>query len=144
MAGTFGYELDPKRLSKKELDTIRGQVQDFRKLSHLVREGRYWRLGDPQRDAVVGWEYVSADGDEALVCAVVLRVEANEGMRYLVPCGLTPGATYVERASGRYYPADALMDMGMPLPGARSLYDSVQVHLLRCDGVADIKEGTRR
>lgn len=144
MAGTFGYELDPKRLSKKERDTIRGQVQDFRKLSHLVREGRYWRLGDPQRDAVVGWEYVSADGDEALVCAVVLRVEANEGMRYLVPCGLTPGATYVERESGRYYPADALMDMGIPLPGARSLYDSVQVHLLRCDGVANIKEGTRR
>jgi len=34
---------------------------------------------------------------------------------YVVPRGLTSGALYREKTSGRIYPADALMDSGLPL-----------------------------
>ena len=31
MAGTFGYELDPKKLSEQEKEEVRQQIQDYKK-----------------------------------------------------------------------------------------------------------------
>ena len=51
--------------------------------------------------------------------AVRLEVEGYGVANYVVPRGLTPGASYRDLDSGVVYPADALMDMGFPLPPAR-------------------------
>ena len=39
MAGTFGYELNPALLSEEEKQTIREQIQTYKKYERLINEG---------------------------------------------------------------------------------------------------------
>ena len=41
--------------------------------------------------------------------------------------GLTPGAMYRDEESGRVYPADALMEAGLPMPTPTGEYEALQV-----------------
>lgn len=43
--------------------------------------------------------------------------------------GLMSGKLYQDQETGKIYPADALMDMGIPVPPAREEYAAVQMHL---------------
>ena len=132
MAGTFGFELDLAELPEEARDSVRRQVETFRRYAPLVQQGRYYRLTDPTRDAMTAWELVAPDGTEALVSVVVNRVEVNRGSLYVVPRGLTPGAFYRDEEADEVYPSSALMCMGMPLPSDIHEYQSHTYHLLRC------------
>ena len=112
----FGYELDLMKLSERACEHIRRQVKRFHEIEPIVREGLLYRLDSPQTDAICAWEYVTEDGAQAVVSAVRLEVEGYGVANYVVPRGLTPGASYRDLDSGVVYPADALMDMGFPLP----------------------------
>lgn len=114
--GGFGYELDLAKLSAQEKDAIRAQVERRRSTERLVRTGRYHRLASPITDDVTAWSFVSSDGAEALVTAVVPLAQANAPTQYVRLRGLTPDRLYRERSSGTVYPACALMDTGLPLP----------------------------
>ncbi len=131
--GGFGYELDLLKLSDEECATVAQQVAAYREVKQLVREGLYYRLSSPQTDAVCAWEFVSEDGHEALVSAVVIEVQGYGVARYVVPRGLTPGAFYRERGSGAVYAADALMDMGLPLPVPCAPYTTRMYRFERID-----------
>ena len=131
--GAFGYELDLLELNERACELVRTQVATYRKIESLVREGLYYRLSDPTADDVAAWEFVSADGSEALVCAVVLRVEGYGKANYVVPRGLTPGATYRMASNGTEFSADALMDMGLPLTVPSSPYENFMYRFERVD-----------
>ncbi len=133
MAGTFGYELDPKKLSEDERAAIREQAAAWKERAPLVLHGDYYRLSDPAREAVAAWSFVSPDGARAVVTAVQQEKHANMPALYVTPRGLTPGALYRDRASGRVYPADALMDAGFPLPIGLGQYESVEWELERVE-----------
>ncbi|OUP10479.1 alpha-galactosidase [Collinsella sp. An2] len=113
--GGFGYELDLQELPDRACDIIRGQVEMYREIEPLVREGLFYRLTTP-KDDIVSWEFASEDASKVMVCAIVMKVEGYGEAEYVVPRGLTPGAMYRELGSGKAYAADALMDMGLPLP----------------------------
>ena len=131
MAGTFGYELDPKQLSEEEKAEIRRQIAAFREDAPLVQDGLYYRLSDPTRDICAAWAFVSESGDRCLLSAVLQTCHGNMTPVYVKPRGLTPGALYRVRESGAVYPADALMDMGLPFPLPAAEYDSRVWHLER-------------
>lgn len=131
--GAFGYELDLLELNERACELVRTQVATYRKIESLVREGLYYRLSDPTADDVAAWEFVSEDGSEALVCAVVLRVEGYGKANYVVPRGLTPGATYRMASNGTEFSADALMDMGLPLTVPSSPYENFMYRFERVD-----------
>ena len=115
-AGTFGYELDLKGLPDEMREKIREQVEWHHRVAPLVQQGTYHRLTDPLADPVCAWEHVSPDGSMALVSAVVLETRGYGIARFAVPRGLTSGARYRDAVRGDIYDADALMDMGIPLP----------------------------
>ena len=131
--GAFGYELDLLELPERACEIIREQVRRYRGIEHIVREGLYYRLSSPVRDAVCAWEHALEDGSEAVVSAVVLKVEGYGVANYVVPRGLTPGARYREEFSGAVYAADALMDMGVPLPVGSAPYMSRMFRFTRID-----------
>lgn len=117
-AGTFGYELDLKKLSEETRSKVYEQVEWHKRIASLVHHGRYHRLSSPLTDPICTWEHVEPDGSRALVSAVVLEVQGYGIARYVVPRGLTPGAFYRDVIRGDVYPANALMEMGIPLPVA--------------------------
>lgn len=116
MAGTFGYELDPARLTEEEKAEIRQQISDRNRCASLIAEGRYFRLTDRFRDPVAAWCFVSRDGTQALVCAVTLEAHCNSPVSYIRIRGLQEGAVYENAADSRRYPADGLMNAGLPVP----------------------------
>ena len=122
--GAFGYELDLMELNDRACELIRGQVETYRRIERLVREGLFYRLTDPKAADIAAWEFVAEDGSEALVCAVVTRVDGYGRASYIVPRGLTPGASYRMVSNGTVFAADALMDMGVPLSVPVSPYES--------------------
>ncbi len=135
MSGTFGYELDPARLSEEEKEEIREQVKIYRNISGLVRTGDYYRLSDPSRENCFAWEFASEDRSEAVVNAVVVQNHGNMATIYVKPRGLTPGVFYRDEKSGMIYAADALMDTGLPLPPAGRDAESYIYHLIRDESV---------
>ncbi len=131
MAGTFGYELNPAKLSEEEKAEIRTQVESFRELAPLVLHGEYYRLSDPFRDEAGAWQVSARDKSEVLMTAVLLEVHGNMTPTYVRLQDLTEGAVYVDVNSGKEYPAGALMQVGLPLPIKMGQYHAYQYHLKR-------------
>ena len=126
MAGTFGYELNPALLSEEEKQTIREQIQTYKKYERLINEGTYWRLSNPFEDEVSAWMSVSRKQDRALVSVVRLVSEANPATVYIRLRGLKPDAVYLEENSGKQYFGAALMAAGIPLPAFTHEYEAYQ------------------
>ena len=130
-AGTFGYELDPAQLTEAECEEVRRQIRAYCEDAPLVREGLYFRLSDPAKDAWCAWSFVSEDGSSVLLGAVLREKHANAPAQYLRLRGLVPGARYRARETGKIYPADALTDAGLPLPLDCAEYGGFTLHLER-------------
>lgn len=131
MAGSFGYELDPGKLSEEEKQQIREQIQNYKKYAPLAQNGLYYRLSDPFRDEISAWEFISEDASEALVSAVMLEIHGNMPVNYVRLKGLEAGAMYYEKESKKTYAADALMETGIPLPVQMGDYHAYQMYFTK-------------
>ena len=123
MAGTFGYELDPGKLTEEEKDEVRKQIALFKEYYDLIQEGRYYRLTDPARDEhYAAWEFAKEDGSEALLCVVASRARTNDPPTRMLLRGLD---------EGKVYPGGALIHGGFPVPEAKEEYQSWMFHFVR-------------
>ena len=128
MGGTFGYELDPAKLSDAEKDQIRQQILDFKKYAHLITHGLYYRLSNPFSDGIAAWEMFAEDQSEALISVVCLEVHGNMTVNYVRLRGLRKDCFYRDEATGKEYPANALMQIGLPVPVEMGEYRSYRWH----------------
>ena len=133
MAGTFGYELDPKKLSDEEKTEIRGQVKDYIRYADLIAHGRYYRLSNPQTDELAAWEMYAEDDSEALVFAVMLEVHGNMTVNYVRLRGLKKNCLYRDDATGGVYPANALIETGLPVPVEMGAYRTYRWHFTKVE-----------
>lgn len=133
MAGTFGYELDPGKLSEEEKQEIRGQIKEYKRYAPLIQNGLYYRLTNPGLQGVGAWEFLSEDASELLVGAVILEVHGNMTVSYIRLKGLDGNCFYKEHGSGRIYPSDALMESGIPLPVEMGQYQAYQMYFTKVD-----------
>ena len=121
MCGTFGYELDPRKLTDDEKAEVKQQIADYRKYHRLVREGDFYRLVSPtENDFYCAWEFVSPDKTEAMMTAVVMRQPET---RYCVQRlrGLDPKTYYQDEETGTVYSGAMLMNAGLNL--TRDVYE---------------------
>lgn len=121
MCGTFGYELDPRKLTDDEKAEVKQQIADYRKYHCLVREGDFYRLVSPtENDFYCAWEFVSPDKQEAMMTAVVMRQPET---RYCVQRlrGLDPKTYYQDEETGTVYSGAMLMNAGLNL--TRDVYE---------------------
>ena len=120
-AGSFGYELDLRRMTQEEKDMAKQQILEYKKMELLVKNGDYYRLTDPFTDQnYAAWQFVSKDKKETIVDGVMIRCEGNPLHHILKMAGLDPKAHYREEASGKIYTGAALMKAGiqlLPKPG---------------------------
>jgi len=129
MSGTFGYELNLGHLSEEEKEAVRQQIKTFRKYEKLIQQGRYYRLSNPYEDALVAWEFISKDQTEVLMSAVAQEVHGYMLIPYVKFRGLKRGMMYRDEVTGKIYPADALIDMGLPVIPSKEEYAATQMYL---------------
>lgn len=128
MAGTFGYELDTNEIKEDEIPVIQKQIKEFKKYYDLIQNGRYYRLTNPEEFPVChGWEFVSPDKSEALLCIVNLQIQPNAARCCMRLKGLCPDKIYL--ADGKEYPGSALMNGGYLVPYATTEYESFRVYI---------------
>ncbi len=128
-AGTFGYELDLEHLTKEEKETAKAQIQEYKKMEHLVQTGDYYRLSSPfKNDDYVIWQFVSKDKKETIVNGVQLRNEPNPHIHLIYLEGLDAQAHYKDEATGSIYTGAALMKAGIPLPVGAGDYQPIKFH----------------
>ena len=94
MSGTFGYELDPRVLSKEDLSEIRGYIELQKKIAPLVYEGDMYRLWSPFRSTSAAWMYVSRNQKRAVIIAVNIRRVVGQLLPRLKLRGLLPDTVY--------------------------------------------------
>ncbi|MCI9441183.1 MAG: alpha-galactosidase [Ruminococcus sp.] len=128
MAGAFGYELDPDKLSEEEKQEIREQIREYKQHAALIQSGLYFRLTDPSVQQAGAWEFVSEDASEVLVSAVMLEIHGNMPVNYVRLKGLERDCMYREAKSRKLYPSNALMEIGIPLPVRMGEYHAYQMY----------------
>ncbi|WP_035769809.1 alpha-galactosidase [Butyrivibrio sp. NC2002] len=151
MSGTFGYELDPRKLSDADRSMIRKQIDTFNKYYELIQKGRYYRLSDEATESYfTSWGFVSEDKSEALVTLVVTDVRANPEIIYVKMRGLDESATYeldgilssIETSPddaffessnkiGNKYGGAALVNGGFAFDPMFGVYPAIQLHFKR-------------
>ena len=132
MAGTFGYELDPGKLTEEEKAEVRAQVARYKKYADLIRTGDYYRLSEPFRDVCAAWAFVSEDRSRVLLNVVMQEVRGNMPTCYVKLKGLDPDVLYRDTESGRKYYGSALMRAGLPIPAGMGEYRAYQAELTVC------------
>lgn len=132
MAGSFGYELDLNKITEKEKECVKKQIQDYHKYWNVIHNGDYYRLTNPfQNQDFAAWEFVSEDQDEVLIQVVTLTNHGNPPVNYLKCKGLDAQATYQEEETGRIYSGSGLMYAGLPIPFLSGDYRAWQISLKR-------------
>jgi len=100
MGGMFGYELDLANLSEEETAQVREQIQLYREIEDIVREGSFYRLLSPfdLRDSgpvITAWMMVTPDKSRAVVFAFLSTFyERAWNAPRLKLQGLDPLSTY--------------------------------------------------
>lgn len=115
MCGTFGYELDPNKLSDDVKALIREQVADYHKYYELIHYGDLYRLISPDFDRYrCAWGNVSPDKSEALYTFVIMRRAPQQ--TWLVRLkGLDPDKYYRDSETGEVHSGALLMNAGLNL-----------------------------
>lgn len=118
--GSFGYELDPAKLSKEDEKIIRSQISEYHKSYDLIHYGDLYRIicpwDDPYRAA---WSFVSEDKSTAMV-TVVTRLKQSDKNFFLKLCGLNPTCFYQCEETGDIYSGAFLMNAGINLTNYHS------------------------
>ncbi len=142
MSGTFGYEMDPAKLSKEEKEEIHKYNDVCRSVNELILKGDYYRLTNPDEEFAGAWMHVSPDKKDALLSIVMLETHGNMVPHYIRLNGLQEDALYkVEELAPEnirenathfrngIYPANALMQFGIPTPVKMGEYLAYQYRL---------------
>ena len=129
MAGTFGYELDLGNVTEEEKEEIRQQIKEYKQLAPLIQTGLYYRLSNPVTDEVAAWEFVSEDGTQAMMQAVMTQIHGNMTGNAVKWKGLEEEACYQDAESGELYYGAALMETGILLPIKSGAYQTFRILL---------------
>ncbi|MBQ8618035.1 MAG: alpha-galactosidase [Clostridia bacterium] len=149
MNGTFGYELDPGKLSDEEKEEIKEQIACFKRHRKLIANGDYYRLNDPQGSDYCAWQYDGEDKREALLGFVQPRVRANPAPIRLRLFGLEENAVYrvddfrcsypkdnpwglhIDGVIGSTFTGAQLMHAGLALPRMLGDCPAMLLHFVR-------------
>ena len=115
--GTFGYELDPRKLTDDERDVVRRQIRQYHETYDLIRRGDLYRILSPFDNAHhAAWQIVAQDKSETLFTVVCMRKKEG-GALFVKLKGLDAGRVYTDKETGRSYTGAYLMRVGLNLTG---------------------------
>lgn len=131
MTGSFGYELDIRKLTKEEKDAIKEINRRYREDSKLLAAGDFYRLCSPEGHERAAWMIASRDAGKAIVYAFTILNHPNQPIRWLKLKGLDKAGNYYVEELGRSYTGAELMYIGIPVTNFHRDYQVESFHLER-------------
>ncbi len=116
MSCSFGYELDPCKLSEEERIEIRKNNDYYRQIEPLVLYGDFYRLKSPFKDNYSSWMIVSKDKNNAVMWYFEALTGPAVPIRRIRLAGLDPEAVYHIKELQKSFTGAALMNAGLSVP----------------------------
>ena len=116
LTGSFGYELDPTKLSEEDREKVRSTAALYKEYGEVFARGDYHRLRDPHKEPCSAWCFVSKDRSVCVAGYVLTHVRLYGNNERVALRGLDPEATYKEKFTGACYRGDQLMNFGLHAP----------------------------
>ncbi len=116
LGGSFGYELDPRRLDDAERAAMRGQVDFANRTQQLRLYGQLYWLQSPFAGNDAAWMSVSPDRGEAIFTLVRALARPNAVPPLVRLAGLDAQKRYRVVETGEVFGGDELMRVGLCCP----------------------------
>ncbi|AKP75446.1 Alpha-galactosidase [Priestia megaterium Q3] len=115
--GAFGYELDVTLMTEGEKETVKKQIQYYKKYRSLIQNGRFYRLKSPfeQDGNVTSWMVVSSDQKQAIIGYYQVLARSNPSYERIELKGLHPDYEYTVMETDQTAYGDELMYAGIAL-----------------------------
>jgi len=126
--GTFGYELDPKKLTEEDKKEVRIANSWFNKYKKLIDEGDYYSLLNPNISNFASWEVIDKDKTKALVLVFNFK-RVNNNSRFIKLKHLNPNALYINSLDDKQHFGDYYMNIGLNICEGRESYTPQLVYL---------------
>lgn len=111
--GQFGYELDVTKMNDEELQTMRMQIDKYKKIRNTVHKGDMYRLVSPFETDGVAWQFVAEDGKQVVLCVGTVKKSPNQKPETLKLCNLDSDSDYKLFGTDKVYSGDVLMNIGL-------------------------------
>ena len=113
LTGSFGYELDPTKLSDDEKKFVTETAQIYKKYGDMIVNGDYYRLRSNYDEDCAAWCIVSKEKDVCIAVYVNAHVRVYPRAEHLSLRGIDPGSRYRDTASGAEYSGKDLLTFGL-------------------------------
>lgn len=127
MSGQFGYELDLSVQSEEDLALAKEQVAFYKKYRHVVQWGDMYRLCSPFEAPFAAWQFVSEDGNTAMLCTYVIAGKASVAQKRVKLQGLDAKANYAIEGTDKVYSGAFLMQVGLPFDRSKDYLSTITV-----------------
>ncbi|MCH5197410.1 MAG: alpha-galactosidase [Oscillospiraceae bacterium] len=115
MWGSFGYELDPEKISEEARNEIKTQISDYHRHYDLIHSGDLYRIISPWDDPYrCAWEFVCEDKSKVLL-TVLIKFQKEPQNFFIRLKGLSPDKYYRLEETGEVYSGALLMNAGISL-----------------------------
>lgn len=118
--GDLGYELDITKLSAKDLEVIKQQINFYKMHRQLFQFGDFYRLDNPftNNGNVLSWMVVGKNQKTAIAARYQLLNHPNPAYARLYLRGLDPNKKYVVNQGAEEFYGDELMNAGLFVKGS--------------------------
>ena len=113
LTGSFGYELDPTKLSEEEQNKVRETAELYKKYGEVLLKGDYHRLRDPHSENCSAWCTVSLDKKVCIAGYVNTHIRLYPNNERIALRGLDSEAAYKEVFTDAVYTGAQLMNFGL-------------------------------
>ena len=112
---SYGYELDPMKLTAEEKVFASVQADRHREMEKLYKDSDFYRLKNPFSENACAWQVVSKDKGKSIVFYAVIFKQSNYGGEYFKLKGLAEDKVYQVEPLGVSCSGKMLMNAGIPL-----------------------------
>ncbi|MDD6763471.1 MAG: alpha-galactosidase [Clostridiales bacterium] len=113
MMGQFGYELDIEKLNDDEIETIKGQIEEYKSIREIIHKGSMYRLKSPFEGQSSAWEFVSEDKSEVVLIHFTILASPQLPLECVRAEGLDAHGIYIDKATNKEYSGEFLMNRGI-------------------------------